>query len=64
MFNFISAELPRKPMCGATFTDRNGIISNPNYPIYESPLDCKATIRANPGQIIKAYILGMSLNKE
>lgn len=51
-------------MCGQVFTDRNGIISSPNYPIYDQLSSCKATIVANSSTVIKAYILNMNIDKE
>jgi hypothetical protein len=51
-------------MCGATFTESNGIISSPNYPVYDQSLNCNATIKTQANMVIKAYVLGMAINEE
>ena len=50
-------------MCDKTFTDKKGIISNPNYPNYDQNPSCQALINAGVGNITKFYIIDMSLDK-
>jgi hypothetical protein len=57
--------LIKKSMCNSqVFSGKNGLIANPNYPIYDKNLDCPAQIVVNDDSIIKAYIVDMSINPE
>ena len=52
-------------MCTSqVFSAKNGLIANPNFPIYDKNLNCKAQIVVNDDSIIKAYIVDMSINSE
>ena len=50
-------------MCDKTFTDKKGIISNPNYPNYDKNSMCTATIKTTIGNLIKAYVIESSLDE-
>lgn len=62
---FLDNKLPKQSMCTSqVFSGKNGLLANPNFPIYDKNLDCTAQIVVNDDSIIKAYIVDMSINPE
>ncbi|CAF0748416.1 unnamed protein product [Brachionus calyciflorus] len=63
-YECIPTKLPSRSMCGMTFTDKNGIITTPNYPTYDASLRCKTSIMTSSNNVIKAYIINLSIDTD
>jgi hypothetical protein len=48
-------------MCNQVITDSVGIISNTNYPTYDSTQTCNAQVKAKGGLILKAFIIDLAI---
>jgi hypothetical protein len=43
--------------CGGTFTEKQGVISTPNFPnAFPVPIECKWIFRGSPGDHISLYL--------
>jgi len=52
-------------MCnGGTFLQKKNHLKSPNWPKFDSNLNCEANIRVAPGKIIKAYIQDLSISDD
>lgn len=51
-------------MCNNRFTGKNGLLSSPNYPIYENLTDCTSDIIVNSNSSIRVYLVDVDLEKE
>lgn len=59
------AQVKTNQFCSSetTFTDRNGILTNPSYENYDTNLNCIARIVPTVNtKVVKAYIIDMAIS--
>ena len=64
-YDCVPNTLTKQNLCNQnTFYAKQGLISSPNYPKFDSDLNCTTKIIVGAGKLIKAYIMDMSLGEE
>ncbi len=65
---FLKDNAQKQSLCnnGNTLTQSRGILTNPNYPSFDTNLNCDTNIQVNSlnNSIIKVYIKDMLLDEE
>lgn len=63
-YDCVPNTLTKQNLCSQNFFAKQGLISTPNYPQFETNLDCSTKITVGAEKLIKAYIMDMSLGEK